>query len=138
VFTPRNASADDQPPTYSYSLASHLTYASRNTTTVALIKRTPTLDSVTPLATQLHVLNLFGGDETPYESLHAVVSNGVKPWFEAFVGARHGGKDGDSKMGESMRLDTTVLPGSDTSASKSATLPFQSIINGRLSTRVCL
>jgi hypothetical protein len=45
-------------------------------------------------------LNLFGGDETPYESLHAVVSNGVKPWFEAFVGARHGGKDGDSKMGE--------------------------------------
>jgi len=54
---------------------------------------------VTPLATQLHILNLFGGEETPYESLHAVVSCGVKPWFDAFVGARGGAKDGDSKMG---------------------------------------
>ncbi|KAF8883831.1 dynein heavy chain, N-terminal region 1-domain-containing protein [Infundibulicybe gibba] len=52
-----------------------------------------------PLATQLHFLNLFGGDETPYESLHAVVSCGVKPWFDAFVGARGSGKDGDTKMG---------------------------------------
>ncbi|KAJ4492499.1 dynein heavy chain, N-terminal region 1-domain-containing protein [Lentinula lateritia] len=41
--------------------------------------------------------------ETPYESLHAVVSCGVKPWFDAFVGARGGGKDGgDTKMGISM------------------------------------
>ncbi|KAI0665821.1 dynein heavy chain [Trametes maxima] len=52
----------------------------------------PILDSTSPLATQLHILDLFGSDETPYESLHA-------PYFEAFVGARGGGKDGDSKMG---------------------------------------
>ncbi|KAI0318175.1 cytoplasmic dynein heavy chain 1 [Amylostereum chailletii] len=90
---------DDQPPTYTYHLTSHLTYSPANTTTLALIKRGPTLDPLAPLATQLHILNLFGGDETPYESLHAVVSNGVKPWFDAFVGARGGGKDGDNKMG---------------------------------------
>lgn len=70
-------------------------------TSLALIKRGPTLDPLTPLATQLHILNLFGGEETPYESLHAVVSCGVKPWFDAFVGARGTGKDGgDSKMGQ--------------------------------------
>jgi hypothetical protein len=28
------------------------------------------------------------------------VSCGVKPWFEAFVGARGTGKDGDTKMGQ--------------------------------------
>ena len=39
-----------------------------------------------PLSTQLHPLNLFGGDATPYEFLHAVVSCGVRPWFDAFVG----------------------------------------------------
>jgi hypothetical protein len=72
--------------------------------TVAFIKRTPTLDPLTPLAAQLHVLNLFGGDETPYESLHAVVSAGVKPWFEAFVGSRGGVKDNDTKMGQSMHI----------------------------------
>ncbi|KAI0042887.1 hypothetical protein FA95DRAFT_1563857 [Auriscalpium vulgare] len=90
---------DDMPPTYSYLLTSHLTYTPANSTTVALIKRGPTLDPISPLSSQLHILNLFGGDETPYESLHAVVSNGVKPWFDAFVGARGGGKDGDTKMG---------------------------------------
>lgn len=52
------------------------------------------------MATQLHVLNLMGGDETPYESLHALVSCAMKPWFEAFAGARGSGKDGDPKMGE--------------------------------------
>ena len=92
------------PPTYSYLLTTHLAYTPSNSTTLALIKRGPTLDPITPLATQLHILNLFGGEETPYESLHAVVSNGVKPWFDAFVGARGQGKDGDNKMGESVEL----------------------------------
>ena len=85
---------------FSYHLTPHLTYQPSHVTTLALIKRGPTLDPTTPLATQLHFLNLFGGDETPYESLHAVVSCGVKPWFEAFVGARGTGKDGDTKMGQ--------------------------------------
>ena len=58
------------------------------------------LDPLAPLAQQLHFINLFGGDETPYESLHSLVSGAVKPWFDAFVGARGGGKDGDSKMGK--------------------------------------
>lgn len=80
-------------------MTSQLTYSPATVTSLALIKRGPTLDPVNPLATQLHFLNLFGGEETPYESLHAVVSCGVKPWFDAFVGARGGGKDGDSKLG---------------------------------------
>lgn len=91
---------DESPPTYNYHLTPHLTYHSSHVTTLALIKRSPTLDPLTPLASQLHFLNLFAGDETPYESLHAVVSCGVKPWFDAFVGSRGGGKDGgDTKMG---------------------------------------
>lgn len=67
--------------------------------TLALIKRGPALDPLIPLATQLHIMNLFGGIETPYEGLHAIVSCGVKPWFDAFVGARGSGKDSDAKMG---------------------------------------
>ncbi|KAH9964086.1 dynein heavy chain, N-terminal region 1-domain-containing protein [Lactifluus volemus] len=95
----RDEVEDDMPPTFSFVITPHLTYTPSNSTTLALIKRGPTLDPITPLATQLHLLNLFGSDETPYESLHAVVSSGVKPWFDAFVGARGQGKDGDNKMG---------------------------------------
>ena len=103
------------PPTYSYLLTTHLAYTPSNSTTLALIKRGPTLDPITPLATQLHILNLFGGEETPYESLHAVVSNGVKPWFDAFVGARGQGKDGDNKMGE-CRIDSRLRAYGETHA----------------------
>ena len=99
LFTPAST-PEDGPQTYSYKLTSHLTYAPSHVATLALIKRGPTLDPITPLASQLHFLNHFGGEETPYESLHAVVSCGVKPWFDAFVGARGGAKDGDPKMGE--------------------------------------
>ena len=91
--------ADDGVPTFTYQLTTQLTYHPSNATTLALIKRTPILDSTAPLFSQLHFLNLFGGEETPYESLHAVVSCGVKPWFDAFVGSRGGVKDNDSKMG---------------------------------------
>lgn len=90
---------DDAPPTFTYHLTPQLTYHASHVTTLALIKRGPTLDPLTPLASQLHILNLFGDEETPYESLHAVVSCGVKPWFDAFVGARASGKDGDTRVG---------------------------------------
>ncbi|KAG6329098.1 hypothetical protein ID866_9991, partial [Astraeus odoratus] len=89
---------EDAPPRHHYQLASQLTYSPSNAMALALIKRGHALDPTAPLATQLHILNLFGGDETPYESLHAVVSCGVKPWFDAFVGARGSGKEGDTKM----------------------------------------
>lgn len=85
---------------YSYLLTQTLTYSPAHVTTIAIIKRGSALDPLAPLAQQLHFINLFGGDETPYESLHSLVSGAVKPWFDAFVGARGGGKDGDSKMGE--------------------------------------
>ena len=94
-----NALLDDAPPSYTYHVTSSLTYSTAHTLTIVLIKRSATLDPLLPLAQQLHVINLFGGDETPYERLHSLVSGAVKPWFEAFVGARGGGKDGDSKMG---------------------------------------
>ncbi|KAL0574898.1 dynein heavy chain [Marasmius crinis-equi] len=91
---------DDSTPTYTYTLTPHLSFNSSHVLTLALIKRSTTLDPLTPLVTQLHFLNLFGGDETPYESLHAVVSQGVKPWFDAFVGSRGGSaKDIDTKLG---------------------------------------
>ncbi|KAG6864894.1 hypothetical protein C0991_006509 [Blastosporella zonata] len=90
---------EDMPPVHTYQLTPHLTYHSTHVTTLALIKRGPILDPLTPLASQLHILNLFGGEDTPYEGLHAVVSCGVKPWFDAFVGARAGGRDGDTRMG---------------------------------------
>ena len=65
------------------------------------------LNPLVPLSAQLHFLNLFGSDETLYESLHTVVSCSVKPWFDAFVGtiagagkgARGGGGGGEAKLG---------------------------------------
>ena len=109
---PQPNTAEDTPPTYTYKLTPTLTYDPSHVTTLAIIKRGPLLDSTSPLATQLHILNLFGSDETPYESLHAVISCAMKPYFEAFVGARGGGKDGDSKMGRYSQSAHTDSPNS--------------------------
>ncbi|KAL1716082.1 dynein heavy chain [Schizophyllum commune] len=85
---------------FTYELTPHLSYHPSHVLTLAIIKRSQTLDPTAPLVTQLHILNLFGGEETPYESLHAVVSHAVKPYFDAFVGARGANKEGgDAKMG---------------------------------------
>jgi hypothetical protein len=58
-----------------------------------------------PLPPQLHLLNLFAGEESPYEGLHAMVSSAMKPWFEAFVSARGANKDGDGKLGKFKFID---------------------------------
>ncbi|KAI0089933.1 dynein heavy chain, N-terminal region 1-domain-containing protein [Irpex rosettiformis] len=93
---------DDSQPTYTYYWPTQVTYHPSIVTTLVIMKRSQTqatLDPLIPLASQLQILNLPGGNETPYESLYAVVNAGVKPMFEAFVGSRGSGKDGDAKMG---------------------------------------
>ena len=52
------------------------------------MNRATHLNSLATLSTQLHLLNLFGADETLYESSHAVVSCRVKPRLDAFLGTR--------------------------------------------------
>ena len=117
---------DELDPTYSYHLTTTLSYSPYQVSTLALIKRVPTLDTSLPLSSQLHFLNLFGpasntsssstGPVTSvvgsgvYEGLHRLVHFGVAPAFEAFVESkekgptgvgrrREEGKDADSKMG---------------------------------------
>ena len=52
-------------------------------------------------------------DETPYESLHTVVSSGIKPWFDVFIRTKAGvsGKDGDSKLQDGDTNDEEKLCG---------------------------
>ena len=107
--TSTNRLLDESEPIYHYQLTQHLTYHPSHVLTLALIKRGATLDPTTPLATQLHFLNLFGGEETPYESLHAVVSCGIMQWFNAFVGASDGGKEGGAFAGKDTRVSSDVF-----------------------------
>jgi dynein heavy chain 1 len=83
--------------------------------TLALIKSSPTLDSLAPLGSQLHfvllstsgggVPQLIGDDSpsgastvvstpsaqaTPYDGLHSLVHWGVAPWFDSYVSSKQG------------------------------------------------
>ncbi|KAH8114665.1 hypothetical protein DFH11DRAFT_1726677 [Phellopilus nigrolimitatus] len=79
--------AEDSGPLYVVKMKSESTHGYRITashvTTIALVKHGVALDTLATLAQQLHFINLFGSDKTPYGSLHLL----------------GGGKDGDSKMG---------------------------------------
>lgn len=99
---------------FSYFLTTQPTYTPLYVSSIALIKRVPTLDSNRSLPPQLHLLSLFGpasssstsmsvkaGDgegtdvatsvrESPYEALHSVVHNVMAPWFDAYVLSKEG------------------------------------------------
>lgn len=113
---------EDVGPTFSYTLSTEMVYSQDHASTVAFIKRIPTLDTLRPLDDrQLHFLNLFGpassdrslGSGTdpsgvnPYEDLHSLVSLVVAPYFDAYVNSKGNrrmlqegkAKDADAKMG---------------------------------------
>ena len=84
---------------------------------LAIIKRSATLDPSRPLQAQLQLINLPGapnasepGQASAYEFLHSYIHLAVSPYFNAYVNARHGtvgaesskSKNEDNKMGVPM------------------------------------
>ena len=98
--------------------------------TLALIKSAATLDSLSPLGSQLHFVLLSSSaapllvpddgtpsgastvvitpQSTPYDGLHSLVHWGVAPWFDSYVnskglleGAQANKKAGEAAMGGS-------------------------------------
>ena len=84
--------------------------------TLALIKSSPTLDSLVPLGTQLHFVLLSASSSpsivddgvvsgvssmvttplvsTPYDGLHSLVHWGVAPWFDSYINSKQGLSEG--------------------------------------------
>ena len=104
--------------------------------TLALIKSSPTLDSLLPLGAQLHFVLLSssaapllvvedGADSgastgvvtpsaqgTPYDGLHSLVHWGVAPWFDSYVSSRQGLNEGPmmtKKSGEASSGERDVV-----------------------------
>lgn len=105
------------PVSYSYSVSQEITYLPTHVGSLAIIKRTPTLDPSRPLQNQIQLINLPGapnagepGQTSAYEFLHSYIHFAVSPYFNAYVNARHGttgnetskSKNEDNKMGVPM------------------------------------
>lgn len=52
-------------------------------TSVVFIKRGPQLEGDKSLASQLRIMNFSDG--SPYETLHAYISNAVAPYFKSYI-----------------------------------------------------
>ena len=98
------------PPTPQHSL--------NTLSTLALIKTSPILDSLTPLGGQLHFVLLSSSaapmlvaddgvmsgastavttpsaQATPYDGLHSLVHWGVAPWFDSYVSSKSNATEG--------------------------------------------
>lgn len=114
----KDAILDEATPiTYSYSLSQEITYLPTHVGSLAIIKRSATLDPSRPLQAQLQLINLPGapnasepGQASAYEFLHSYIHLAVSPYFNAYVNARHGtvgaesskSKNEDNKMGVPM------------------------------------
>ena len=98
--------------TYQFHLPPTPAHSPAILSTLALIKSSPTLDSVSPLGLQLHFVQLSNASApslladdgaasgpstavatptasgTPYDGLHSLVHWGVAPWFDAYVNSK--------------------------------------------------
>jgi len=105
--------------------------------TLALIKTTPTLDSMAPIGAQLHFMQLSSSalpqlmadlgsssgpgtvistptaQSSPYDGLHSLVHWGVAPWFDSYVASKgtttdtHHGPPGKKNAEASMGIPVT-------------------------------
>ncbi|CEG69843.1 Putative Dynein heavy chain [Rhizopus microsporus] len=106
------------PATYSYTVSHEITYLPTHVGSLAVIKRSATLDQSRPLQNQLQLINLPGapnasepGQTGAYEFLHSYIHLAVSPYFDAYVNARYGkaanetsskSKNEENKMGVPM------------------------------------
>ncbi|XP_052105179.1 cytoplasmic dynein 1 heavy chain 1-like isoform X5 [Mytilus californianus] len=67
----------------SYHISSEVFYSSSKVTSMILIKRGQILEADKGFPQQLRVMNLSEG--SPYETLHAYVSNAVAPYFKSYI-----------------------------------------------------
>ena len=71
-----------------YTITLDVHYSAPKLCSIAFIKRGVIVEADKKIASQLRVLNLSEG--SPYETLHAYISNAVAPYFKSFV--RRSGK----------------------------------------------
>ncbi|XP_078590507.1 cytoplasmic dynein 1 heavy chain 1-like isoform X1 [Branchiostoma floridae x Branchiostoma japonicum] len=102
-----DSSPDSDQEFISYIVTTHVHFKSQKVTSVAFIKRGPVIEADKTIASQVRVMTLSDG--SPYETLHAIVSNSVAPYFKSYV--RESGKadrDGD-KMAPSVEKKIAEL-----------------------------
>lgn len=118
--------------------------------TLALIKSSPSLDSLTPLGSQLHFVLLSSAvapllladdsspsgastvvttpsvQSTPYDGLHSLVHWGVAPWFDSYVSSKPGLMDGPpvTKKGGEAQMGWPAPDASPESADRRAGIPI--------------
>ena len=108
--------AEEPEPIYRYTLSSEFSTAQHTVASVAFLKRPVVLESRSPLARQLNVVNLPGiatfsdtgqanNAGSPFEVLHSLLHNAITPYFDAYARTRDSATaakfhtDADSKTG---------------------------------------
>ncbi|XP_059178510.1 cytoplasmic dynein 1 heavy chain 1-like isoform X2 [Physella acuta] len=66
-----------------YSISTDVHFGSSKMASVVFIKRGPQLEGDKGLASQLRIMNFSEG--SPYETLHAYISNAVGPYFKSYI-----------------------------------------------------
>ena len=104
--------------TYTYSLATDISFSSSTISSIALLKRPHPIDPSIPISSQIQIINLpgvtslnstangqGGASVSPFEILHSVVHLALAPYFDAYtktqqtVNGARGRSDVEAKTG---------------------------------------
>ncbi|KAG7269475.1 LOW QUALITY PROTEIN: hypothetical protein CRUP_009988 [Coryphaenoides rupestris] len=97
---------EEEKESIAYNISIDIHYGVKSNS-LAFIKRAGVVDADKPISTQVRVLTL--SEDSPYETLHSLISNAVAPFFKSYI--RESGKadrDGD-KMAPSVEKKIAEL-----------------------------
>ena len=97
--TEANGHGEEQNTAHRYSLSSEVSFSTRTVASVVFLKRPQPLDSTSPIAGQITVVNLPGlaplsegannnVTASPFAALHSIVHNAFGPYFDAYIRSR--------------------------------------------------
>ncbi|XP_071453347.1 dynein heavy chain, cytoplasmic isoform X3 [Hetaerina americana] len=116
LFIQRNCSKDDdndqsgdadEESQISYLISNEVHFTNPKMNSLVCIKRGAVIEADKNIPSQLHIINLSDG--SPYETLHAYISNAVAPYFKSYVKeSGRAERDGD-KMAPSVEKKIAEL-----------------------------
>ena len=90
LVTKKEENYDEDCTLISFSFSNQITYSDSKSIGIAFLKCGSIVDASKSIQSQLRLISLdTSNDNTPYETIHAYITNAVSPYFKSYISKMH-------------------------------------------------